>query len=225
VSWEDTSYYGTNSDLLTSYRYLSGSFGERFVLNEYSSLTVSAFGSALQSDSQGNSSHEYGVKADLDYQWSERTHLDLSVGESARLLAGSSSRGTNGSFTLVHTLESGRINLSYARSLVPYATGFLVEREQYQAALVHSWSPSLDSSLSFFKIRNNRNTVLLRLDRREYNSLAASLTWRPTERTWSLGGTVEGIRTLTPDLLSDRVYAWRASISITWSPLAKSISR
>jgi hypothetical protein len=225
VNWQDISYYGPSSDLLTSYRYPSGSVGERFTLNERGSLTVSGFGSSLQSDTQGNSSHEYGLQAELAYQLSELSNVDLSLGESARVLAGKSSRGTDGSVAYVRTLEMGRINVSYSRSLVPYATGFLVEREQYQAALSHAWSSSLESSLSFFRIKNNKNTVLLRLDRREYNSLAASLTWRPTERTWSIGGTLEGIRTQTPDLLGERIYGWRCSVGITWSPLAKSISR
>ena len=50
------------------------------------------------------------------------------------------------------------------------------------------------TTLEFNRVQNNETTVLLRLDRPNYNDLALGLDWRLRE-TWSLGWRVEGIRT------------------------------
>src|SRR5262249_22795262 len=151
------------------YRYPSASVGERFLLNERGSILVSVFGSKLQTDTAGNSSRETGVQAEYSYLFSELTSLDASLGESSRDLSGHSSNGTNASLSLVHSFEKGKATLAYSRNLVPYGNGFLVERQQYTASLQHSWSPFLDSTVSYFRVQNNENTVLLNLDRRSYN--------------------------------------------------------
>src|SRR6202022_642267 len=98
-------------------------------------LPVSAFGDALTSARQGNSSHEEGGQVEFIDQFAEATSFDISVGESRRSLSGQSGSGTNGSVTLTHLLERGSASLSYVRSLVPYGTGVLVERQQFAAAL------------------------------------------------------------------------------------------
>ena len=223
-SWMDVKYYGGAESELPGYKYPSLSVGERFYFNERGSFTVSAYGSVLQSQTRGNSSHEAGLRGEFIHAFSERTNLDASIGESSRDLAGKSSRGTDASVTLSRTLFTGKLSLGYNRSLVPYGFGFLVERQLYSVDFSHGLTPFLDATVSALRIQNNETAVLLRLDRRNYNSLTAGLHWHPTE-TWSVGATIAGIRTQTPDFAGETVSGWHSYINLTWTPLPTSRSR
>lgn len=220
----DVSYYGQSAALLPGYRYPSGSLGERFAFSERGSFTLSAYGSVLQSDTRGNSSHTEGLEGEVIYTFSELTNLDASVGESSRNLAGTSSYGTDASVSLNHTMLLGRASLVYTRSLVPYGFGFLVERQQFTAGVTRSLTETMSSTLSIMRIQNNETAVLLRVDRRSYDSLSCSLNWRPTP-TWSVGGEIDALRTQLPDIAGEPVKGWRSSITITWTPLPWSRSR
>jgi hypothetical protein len=65
--------------------------------------------------------------------------------------------------------------------------------------------------------------VLLRVDRPNYNTLAAGLNWHPAE-TWSVGGRIEGVRTQLFGLAGQTVSGWRSYLNVTWSPFPKSRS-
>ncbi len=224
LSYLDVSYRGQESARLPGYRYPAGTIGERFYFSEAGSFTVSAYGSALSSDTRGNSSHEYGLQAAVLYAFSERTRVDASVGESSRVLAGESSHGTDASVSLTHYMTLSNLNLSYVRSLVPYGNGFLVEREQVTASVSRSLTPCLDGSLSALHVKNNQTAVLLNLDRHSYDSVSASLTWRALE-TWNLAAQLAGVRTQAPGSSTETIYGWRGAVTLTWTPLPSSRSR
>jgi hypothetical protein len=223
LSYMDVSYRGQYTASLPGYRYTSGLFGERFSFSERGSFTLSAYGSRLQSDTQGNSSHSEGIQAQVIYALSERTNIDASIGESSRVLSGQSSRGTDASFSLNHLLYLSRVSLGYTRSLVPYGSGFLVQRQQITATISRPLTPYLDSYLSFFRVQNNETAVLLRVDRPNYNSLSVGLNWHPAE-TWSAGARIEGVRTQLYGVAGQTVSGWRSYLSVTWSPFPKSRS-
>src|SRR5581483_5569415 len=124
-------------------------------------FTVSVFGSRLQTDTEGNSSRELGLQAGITYLWSENTKIDASLGKSNRVLTGSSSRGTDASFRLDHSMSADRLSLAYKRSLVPYGFGFLSEQQQFTAALVYSLNTFWDYNLSFYRTQANETAVLL----------------------------------------------------------------
>ena len=218
LSFADVSYYGRFKAVFPGYRYPSGSIGEQFALGERGSFTVSAFGSRLESDTAGNSSHEAGLQAEVIYQWSEKDRVDASMGESRRQLAGRSSSGTDASLLVEHTFFLSKLSLSYKRSLVPYGFGFLVEQQQFQGTFNQPLTPFLDYSISAFRIQNNEATVLQLLDRRNYNALSVGLNWHPAE-TWLVGLLVQGARTETIGLDPTPVREWRSSVNVTWSPL------
>ena len=217
LSYQDVSYHGGVAQLLPGYRYTSGSLGERYAFSELGSITVSAYGSQLDSDSKGNNSRSIGLQSGLIYQFTERVRLDASIGKSSRVLAGESSTGTDAQISLTRTGELSRGSLSYTRSLVPYGFGFLVEREEYQASYTQPLTPMLSATLMGSHIKNNETAVLLRLDRLSYNSVALSVNWRPLE-TWSLGTQIETLRTQTIGNSNQTVQSWRASMSLTWTP-------
>jgi hypothetical protein len=223
LSYMDVSYYGQAARYFPGFRYPSGSVGERFAFSERGSFTLSAYGSRLQSDTQGNSSRSVGLQAEIIYQFSERTNIDASIGESSRVLSGESSHGTDGSVSLNHSLFLGKVSFGYTRSLVPYGSGFLVEQQLFTASIAHPLSPYLDFNLSLFRIQNNETAVRLRIDRPNYNSLAASLNWHPAE-TWSVGARLEAVRTQVFGLPAETATGLRSAITITWTPFPKSRS-
>jgi len=217
LSYQDVSYYGRGSAQLPGYRYQSGSLGEQFALTERASLTFSGFGSLLQSETPGNSSHEVGLQAQIIYMFSERTKLDASLGQSRRMLSGTGSTGTDASISFTHSFDLGKLTFSYTRNLVPYGVGFLVQQQQYNAGYFRSLTPFLDASVALLRMQNNETAVLLRVDRRNYNSVAAGLIWHPME-TWNLGVRLEGVRTQSPGFFAETVNAWRAFMTLTWYP-------
>ncbi len=213
----DVSYYGRFAALFPGFRYPSGSVGEQFSFTERGTFTLSAFGSRLQSDTPANSSHEAGLQAEVIYQWSETTKIDASLGKSRRQLSGQSSSGTDALLSLERSFYLGKLSVSYKRSLVPYGFGYLVEQQQFQANCTVPLTEYLDLSLSAFRLQNSESTILQLLDRRNYNTLSAGLSWRP-EETWTFGFLLQGARTETIALNPQPVRQWRASLSATWAP-------
>ncbi len=209
--------------LLPGYRYESAAAGERFILSEHLTLSVSAFGDILHSDRAGGSSHEAGGQAELTYAHSERTTFDILVGESRRVLSGSASTGTNVVASATRNFELGSISLAYSRSLVPYGNGFLVQRQQISASLRRALSPYLDADLTLLRIDNNEATVQLGVDRRFYDNVIGGLSWKIGE-TWTLRSEVSA--SWSPPIgYGGTLHDRRAALSMTWKPNPKVISR
>jgi hypothetical protein len=223
VSFDDVSYYGLSRALLPGYRYTSGSVGEQFGVNERCQVTLSAFGTKLDSQIQSNSSHELGLQGEIVYLWSDTSKLDASLGESKRVLDSQDSNGTTGAITFTRSVALGSVSFAYRRSLVPYGFGFLVEQQLYSGTYTYKTSPYWDSSISYYRTQNNETAVLLRIDRRNYNTVAAALNVHPTEK-WSIGVSLSAVRTQTPDEASLPVHGWRGSLSVTYAPFPKSRS-
>lgn len=218
LTYSDVKYSGAGRTQLPGYRYPLGSIGERFLFSEKGSFTFSLYGSALSSATRGNSSHEAGIQAQIAYAFSELTSLDASVGESSRVLAGTRSHGTDASVALKHTYSMGTWSLNYSRSLAPYGTGFLVERQQASVNMTRGLTPTLDLTASLFKSRNSELAVLLGLDRRDYTGVSAGLNWHPAE-TWSVGAQGSGLETEAPGIFNERkVRDWRGAVTVTWAP-------
>jgi hypothetical protein len=234
LGYMSASYSGGNALTefeLPGYRYPSAALGERFFLSERTILSVSAFGDALSSERQGNSSHEAGGQVEVIQQFSERISLDASVGESKRSLYGENGSGTNASVTLARIFERGNFSLSYLRSLVPYGTGFLVERQQIAASLTHSLTPTLDVILTLLRLQNNNSAVRLGLDRPFYDNGVLGLSWRMGE-SWTLQPQVSTgwskpvqLASSTTPADTATVHEWRAQVTLVWQPLPDSKSR
>ena len=234
LGYISASYSGTPgiSLELPGYRYPNGAFGERFFLSERMIFSVSAFGDALTSDRVGNSSHEAGGQVEFQDQLSEKNSFDVSVGESKRYLYGQRQSGTNAAVSATHTFERGSLAFSFVRSLVPYGSGFLVQRQQISATLIRPLAPTLDLTVTLTRVKNNAATVLLGLDRPYYDSGVLGLTWKMGE-SWSLQPQVSsGWTRPVPPLNSTNTAAydvtlreWRAQVTLVWQPLPDSKTR
>jgi hypothetical protein len=216
---------------LPGYDYSSVALGERFFLSERLTLAASAFGDALTSARFGQSSHEEGGQLELTDQYSEKTSFDVSVGQSKRSLAGERGNGTNVSLTASHSLTLGSAALSYVRSLVPYGTGVLVQRQQITATLTRTLAPNLDATFTALRIQNNASTVRLGLDRPYYNNTALGLNWTMGE-SWKLQPLLTTSwskpsppRDSPPGFTEPSVFEWRASLTLVWQPFPASRSR
>jgi hypothetical protein len=223
LAYSDVSYTGQSNFALPGYRYPSASLGERFNLSERSTLSVSAFGDALSSDRAGNSSHEAGVQVAFNYSSSERTVLDASIGESRRSLAGVQGYGTVGALSITHKLSLGTVAASYTRSLVPYGTGFLVQRQAINASVTRSLTPHVDADVSVFRIQNNQSAAALGLDRLRFDTAGVGLNWQLGE-TWTLRSQLTASRS-QPIRSTETVHQWAVALIMTWKPRASAFSR
>jgi hypothetical protein len=234
LGYSSASYSGGDALVqleLPGYRYTSASLGERFFLSDLSTVAISAFGDALSSDSQGNSSHEAGGQVEFTHHFSENISLDASVGESRRVLYGQRGSGTNAALTLARNLERGSASVSYVRSLVPYGNGFLVQRQQVVTTLDRPLTPTLDVTLSLLWLQNNAAAVHLGLERPYYENGVLGLNWKMGE-SWTLQPqvstgwskpveikiTTSGTRIETLDTARE----WRAQVTLVWQPLPAS---
>jgi hypothetical protein len=226
ATFSDVSYHGTASALLPGYRYPNAALGERFFVSDRTTLAFSAFGDALLSSTAGNSSHEAGVQVEYTHTLSERNNIDIAVGESQRSLTGDRSFGTNGSVSLTRNMLLGNVGLTYTRSLVPYGTGFLVERQQLSATASRPLTEYLIADMTVYRIENNQSAARLHLDRRSLDGASMGLNWRPSE-TWTLRSEVSASRTEPFGSLGSRetVHEWRTAMTLTWRPLQIERSR
>jgi hypothetical protein len=225
LSYMDTSYSGPALVQLElpGYRYYSGSLGERFFLTEHLTMSVSAFGDALGSDRFGASSHEEGGQLGLIYAHSEKTSFNVSVGESERSLAGPRSTGTNAAASITHNLSLGSVALNYTRSLMPYGTGVLVQRQQLTASATRPLTPYLSTDVAVLRVQNNSSTVQLGLDRPYYDNAVAGLNWQLGER-WTMRS--EATTSWSRPIRSNAtVREWRAALIMTWKPSPSVLSR
>jgi hypothetical protein len=133
--------------------------------------------------------------------------------------------------TFTHLLERGSASLSYVRSLVPYGTGNLVERQQIAAALTRPITPELDIDFSVLRLKNNASTVRLGLDRPYYNNALVGLSWKMGE-SWTLQPQVSAALTKpipplgsTAPVDNRTVLEWRTQLSLVWQPLPDKKSR
>ncbi len=221
VSDSDVHYHGVaNIDqVLPGYQYRAVSLGEMFTLSEQTQISLSAFGNNISSDAAGNSSHEYGVQAQLTYAWSERTRFVGSLGRSQRVLAGQSSNGTDFSATFVRDVTLGSISLSYVRSLVPFGAGFFEERKQTAASFARQLAPQVHATLSYTRTRNNEFAVLLSNDRPNYDIVQGGLDWRPLEN-WAVGVQLASVHSTGAGFFgqTQTVNEWRSSVYVNWTP-------
>ena len=225
VGYLNSSYSGPVNiqELLPGYRYLSAALGERFMLSDHFTLSASAFGDTLHSERAGSSSHEEGGQFEINYAHSERLSFDVQLGESKRVLYGSSSSGTNVVASATRNFELSSVSLGYSRSLVPYGNGFLVVRQQVTLSLKHSLTPYLSAELDALRVDNNEATVRLGVDRRFYDNFVASLSWKLGE-TWTLRS--EASTSWSPPIgYPHTEHGWRAGLTMTWQPLQTIMSR
>ena len=216
---------------LPGYRYPSASLGEKVSITDRTTVAASLFGDALSSDRQGNSSHEEGVQLEVTHQFSERITLDVAAGESRRSLYGQRGSGTNATVMLSRTYERGSFSFNYTRSLVPYGTGFLVQRQQFGTTLSRSLTPTLDLNFTLLRVKNSASAVLLGIDRPYYDNGVLGLSWRMSE-SWTLqpqvstnwSNPIELTRT-GPTVATATVHEWRAQVTLVWQPLPDSKSR
>jgi hypothetical protein len=220
AGYVDVSYYGPRIGLLAllaGYRFSNASAGEEFILSERTSVTASAYGDELIAPLSINDSHEEGGEVQLTHTFSERTQLNLTVGESARSLEGSRSAGTVAIVDFSHSSELGKVTLDYSRSLVPYGTGVLAQRQQITLSGTYNLTEKLDIDASLLRIDNSESIVLLHLDRRSYTGSTFGLDWRPRE-TWKLRLEGATTRTQTFELVSIPVTEWHVDMTLTWAP-------
>ena len=208
---------------LPGYKYSSGSLGERFFTSERTTFSASAFGDVLDSPLQGNSSHEEGAQVELNTSYSERLSFDGSVGLSKRSLGGRTSNGTNASVVITRSFERGNATLSYIRSLTPYGTGVLVQRQQLNAGLTRSLTSYLDANINLIRIQNSQSSQQLGLDRPYYDNAIVGLAWKISE-SWTLAPLVSTTWT-QPIGGKQTVHEWRGALTMTWRPLPNTRSR
>lgn len=223
-SYTDVSYYGTpNSfllNLLSGYRYPSGSIGEQFQLSETSTLLANISYSKTLSRLPGLDSRSMG--GDLEYHraLSETFDLSASIGASQARSA-STQHVTTGGLSLTHNYAFGTMALSYTRSLTPQGTGNLVQRQVFAVSASRALTDLLDVTLLVSRVQNSQLGIPPQSAQlpqvQAYNNAQLLFSWQFAEY-WRLNADIGAIRTQTPGPVSLNAHAWSTGLSLTWSP-------
>ncbi len=226
VGYADTSYYGGSEeaallDLLSGYREPSASLGERFSLSDGETLTASVYGTELLTRIPGDDTREAGLQLDYSRTLSERTQFEVSAGGTVVKSGSLTQVAEVGSATLSHSWSLDSLALGYSRSLTPYGTGQLFQRQQATLSDTHQLTEKLDLTASFSRVQNGQPIVPrpqeVVPEVQTYNQVVLGLDWRPWE-TWKLRTEVGATRTQTTEVVSQPVHEWRAAVSVSWTP-------
>jgi hypothetical protein len=117
----------------------------------------------------------------------------------------------------------GTLAANYTRSLVPYGTGFLVQRQVINASATRSLTPYLNADVSVSRIQNSQSASAAGLDRLRYDTAALGLDWQIGE-TWTLRSQLSTNRS-QPIQATETVHQWAAALIMTWRPRASAFSR
>lgn len=216
ASFQDVDYAGAYTGILFDYRYASASLGETFVLSPRSSIGVTGYATALDSPDRGSESREKGAAVDYSFAWSEHTSMSLSLGASRRDVDGEERTGTNGAFSLTHRGETGEWSIGLSRSLVPFGTGVLTQRDSADLVLVEDFAPRLRGILRASYSRNSDAGAGFLFDQRTYRTAETELSWQLTQ-TWRVSG-VAGYGDAIELGAPRGVDGWRLALRSTWAP-------
>jgi hypothetical protein len=226
-SYTDVSYYGTPDslllNLLSGYRYPSGSMGVQFLVSETSTLTANASYSQVLSPLLGLDSRDAGGSLEYRRSVSENIDLDAVIG-ATRAQSATSQTLVNGSLSLTRRFALSNLALSYVRNLSPYGTGELVERQTFSLSASRALSDLLNLTLSASRVQNSLLNIQPEFGQlpqvQTYNTALLSCSWQFAQY-WSLNAQIGTTRTQTPSQISQTVHEWRAGLSVTWSPQSR----
>jgi hypothetical protein len=216
ANFQDVDYSGAYTGILFDYRYASLSLGESFTISPRSAFGITGFATALDSPERGSESREKGAALQYDFAWTEHTSMTLSLGASRRDVDGDEHTGTNGALSLNHLGETGEWTLGVSRSLVPFGTGVLTQRDSVDLMVLEDFGPRLRGALRASYARNSDAGAGFIFDGRTYRTAEAELSWQLTE-TWAVsgvGGYGDAIELGAPQ----RVDGWRVALRSTWAP-------
>ncbi len=223
-SYTDVSYYGAPGsallNLLSGYRYPSGSIAEQWQISETSTLLANLSYSESLSQLPGADERNRGASLDYHTNLSETFDLDATIGAS-QVLSTSTQHVTTGGLSATRKLEFGNIALSYTRSLTPYGTGALVQRQVFSLSGSRSLTDRLDVTLAASRVQNDQVGIQLGsgqiLPVQTYNTAQLLFVWQCAE-FWRLRADVDATLTHTPGPASQTVHEWHAGLLLSWSP-------
>jgi hypothetical protein len=233
TGYTDSSYYGTADsfllNLLEGYRNWTSSVSEQFQLTELSSLTATASRVEVLTRLPGNNTTETGGQIAYHRPLSESLSFDVSIGDN-RVDSGESGRNaTTGSLVLGKSFEAGSLTLDYSRSLSPYGTGEVAQRQQLSLTGTRNLTDQLQLNGSVMRVQNGQLAAPPQLGGQllpqvlNSDSVTLSLRWACTE-TLSLTTEVGGTHAQIPVVSNAAVNEWRASVSVAWTPRRLSTS-
>jgi len=226
LSYTDIEYYGSPeaelTNLLFGYRLPSGSVAEQYSLSERSTLTASAFSSEILSRLPGADENETGLQLDYRRTLAENTQLDLSGGAVKTRYSTGGQTLTLASLQLSQSLDAGSLALSYSRSLMPYGTGVLVQRQEWKLSAKRDLTEELDVTASLDRVQNSQPPALSTFLQQialvqTYDNVLLGLDWHFADK-WKLSAQVGTTWTRTLEVVSQPIHEWRCGLSVVWTP-------
>jgi hypothetical protein len=213
---ENVDYTGGYVGQLYGYDYAALSAGETYRFSPRTALTLTAFGSKLDSPDRDSKSRERGVSLGVSFGCTERLSVSATLGVSRREIDGVASSGTTGDLSLSHKGETRELSFNLEHSLQPFGTGVLTERDTAELGFVQDFDSRLSSITRLGYARNADAGLGTTFDSRTYRYADTELRWQLKE-TW-YAGLVAGYASATDLGAPESVGGWSVILRSGWTP-------
>lgn len=218
-SFQKIDYTGEHAGQLFGYRYGSLSATENFTMSPRVVVSVTGYGTQLESPERGSDSREQGASFGVNFAWSERTQLSATLGKSRRDIEGDKSTGTIGSFNVTRKAETREYSLDLSHSLVPMGTGVLTERDSAQLSLTQDLRPRLRALVRAGYARNREAGFGYTFDSRSYQYADLEFRWQLAE-TW-FSSLVTGYASARALDTQGSIGGWNVVLRMSWAPVKR----
>lgn len=231
-TYTGSDYHGANTSSLSNFRQASGSATESFAFNEQLALDLN--GSAGDAHTAGAEQSTAFKSLGTGFQWqpTERTTIQGSVGISRQATGTLTSNTIIGALSVTFSTELSSFALSATRQMQPSGFGIFTEVDQASLTATHSLSERLSLAYEAEVYRDSSAFqspfISFTYAERTYAESHLRLNYQQTP-TWTLALQVQYDRAdspvsfITPAGL--HAQGWLAALQSVWAPLGASVSR
>lgn len=213
---------------LVGYRYPNGSLGLTRQLSDYTSVSLTAYGSRVEAPAALTISRSLGLQIGMARALSPDMQLQLSVGFSdtqrSNPFASRSDRSQLWNAQLTRKLQSGQWSFVLERSLAPNGLGVLASRDEASIDFARMLSANFTGSLSVHGIRNAERSVgPFSGEDYRYGYAEAALS-RSFLRDWALRASLGGSEAQHRSIADTSAHGWYAALALHWAPAARPVA-
>jgi hypothetical protein len=223
LSWSNDSYPHKIDPQLVDYDYSSVVAQLAYAFTERGTAAIDASFGELFVPSERTITHQYGANLHLDVTMSERQNFSLAAGPVHVVSDFITDSGYGYSARLNSQFETGALNVTLGRDVIPNGRGVLEKRDHALGYFNHSWSSrwSSDLSLQWQRSIDIVPTFNAQLQDVRYASIDTSLRWLMTPTISAVVSV--GWSRQEQAVIVGAANAYRAVFSLQWQGLERTL--
>jgi len=231
-TYSGSNYHGAGASVLSDFRQAFGTATETFAYTESLALSLTASAGSAHTTGAEQSTRFESLGDGFQWQPSERTSVQASVGASRQTTGTLTSTTLIGALSVSFSTELSTFALSAQRQMQPSGFGVFTQVDQAALTATRELAPRLALTAETEVYRDSsafRSPVIsFTFADRTYSEAHLRLNWQQTP-TWTLALQLLYDRTKSPRSFlipaGLEAHGWQASLQSVWAPLGASIHR